>query len=231
MKGGILMIIFLSILLILSGYLIGSIPTAYLVGRLIRGRDVRRYGSGTVSGSMVYEHIAHWAVVPVGLFDVGKAALPSWLALHLGLGPGVAVAAGLAAAVGHNWPVFLNFTGGRGLSTFLGLLLVVFPWGVAWIIIPLAIGYLVFKDSPPFALFSMLTLPIFACFLDGSSIVILSTICMLIIMIIKRLEANRRPLPDDIKEIGKILLRRLILDRDIASHADWINRQPIAPED
>lgn len=225
------MIIFFSILLILSGYLIGSIPTAYLVGRLIRGRDLRLYGSGTVSGSMVFEHIAHWAVVPVGLFDVAKAALPAWLALHLGLGSGVAVAAGMAASIGHNWPVFLNFTGGRGLSTFLGLLLIVFPWGVAWIVIPLAIGYLVFKDSPPFALFSMLTLPIFTYFLDGSVIVIWGTVCMLIIMVIKRLEANRRTLPDNIKEWRLVLVRRLILDRDIASHTEWINRCPETTEE
>jgi glycerol-3-phosphate acyltransferase PlsY len=224
-------IVFHSILLILGGYLIGSIPTAYLLGRLIRGRDIRHYGSGTVSGSMVYEHIAHWAVVPVGLFDAAKAALPAWLVLQLDLGVGVAVAVGILAAIGHNWPVFLHFTGGRGLSTFLGLLLVVFPWGLAWILVPLAIGYLFFKDSPPFALFSMVTLPIFTFLLGGSAVVVWGTICMLVITIVKRLEANRRPLPVDAKGRQLVLLRRLILDRDISSHADWINRRPASSMD
>ena len=123
-----------SALLIVSGYLLGSIPTAYLVGRWIKDLDLRRYGSGTVSGSMVWEHVARWAVVPVGLFDMFKAALPAWLGLRLELGMPVAVAAGLAAVAGHNWPVFLRFTGGRGLGSFMGVLLVVFPWGFPWML-------------------------------------------------------------------------------------------------
>jgi glycerol-3-phosphate acyltransferase PlsY len=218
--------IVIGLIIILLGYLLGSIPSAYIASHLLKGRDLRRYGSGTVSGSMVYEHVARWAVVPVGLFDVAKAALPAWLALHFSLGDTIAVAAGLAAAVGHNWPIYLNFTGGRGLSTFLGLLLVVFPWGVPWLLVPLAIGYFLFKDSPPFALFSMVTLPFLAYYLGSSSIIVWGTIIMLIIMIVKRLEANRRVLPRDRRERRLVLLRRLILDRDIRPHKEWINRQP-----
>ena len=214
-----------TLMIIILGYLLGSIPSAYIISHLLKGRDLRRYGSGTVSGSMVYEHVAHWAVIPVGLFDVAKAFLPAWLAVQLGLGEVAAVAGGLAAAIGHNWPIFLNFTGGRGISTFLGLLVVVFPWGIPWLLVPLAVGYLL-KDSPPFALVSMATLPLLAYFLDGSPVVIWGTGIMLIITIAKRLEANRRPLPDGKKGKREVLLRRLILDRDIASHADWINRRP-----
>ncbi|MGA9397891.1 MAG: glycerol-3-phosphate acyltransferase [Anaerolineaceae bacterium] len=217
--------IVITLLIIVLGYLLGSIPSAYIIGHLLKGRDLRHYGSGTVSGSMVYEHVARWAVIPVGLFDVAKAALPAWLAMHLGLGEVVAVTGGLAAAVGHNWPIFLNFTGGRGISTFLGLLLVVFPWGIPWLLVPLAIGYLL-KDSPPFALFGMGTLPLLTYFLDGAPVVVWGTIIMLVITILKRLEANRRPLPESKKERRVVLLRRLFLDRDIASHADWINRRP-----
>ncbi len=84
--------------LVLFGYLLGSIPTAYLAGRLLGGLDLREYGSGTVSGSGVARHVAPWTIVPVGLCDVGKAALPAWLAVRLGLGLVSAVLAGLAAA-------------------------------------------------------------------------------------------------------------------------------------
>jgi glycerol-3-phosphate acyltransferase PlsY len=221
-----MMIVFYSILLILAGYLIGSIPTAYLIGRWIRGRDLRHYGSGTVSGSMVYEHIAKWAVVPVGLFDVAKAAVPAWLALQFDLGMGVTVACGIAASIGHNWPIFLHFTGGRGLSTFLGLLLVVFPWGIPWVLVPLVIGYIFFNDSPPFALVSLITLPILTYSLGGSVIVVWGTIFMLVITIVKRLEANGRQLPLESKERRRTLFRRLSLDRDIRSHEEWIRREP-----
>mgnify|MGYP000499627453 CR=1 FL=1 len=212
-------------LLILAGYLLGSIPTAYLVGRWTKGLDLRRYGSGTVSGSMVYEHVARWAVVPVGLFDVGKATLPAWLGLRLGLGLPVAAAAGLAAVAGHNWPIFLRFTGGRGLGCFMGVLVVLFPWGTVWMLVFLAIGWRL-GDSAPWALASLLTLPLLSHLVGGPQVVAPATGAMLLLTLAKRLEANRRPLPPPGPERRKVLLRRLFLDRDIASHEEWIRRRP-----
>jgi glycerol-3-phosphate acyltransferase PlsY len=214
-----------SVLLVIAGYLLGSIPTAYLVAKWFKGRDLRRYGSGTVSGSMVYEHVARWAVIPVGLFDVGKAALPAWLALARGLGMPVAAAAGLAAIAGHNWPLFLHFTGGRGLGTFLGLLLVIFPWGFPWLLAFLAAGWLL-GDSAPWALAGLVTLPLFAYFVGGPDVVAPTVGTMLILTLAKRFEANRRPLPPPGPERTRVILRRLFLDRDIASHSDWIRREP-----
>lgn len=77
---------------IISGYLLGSISSAYLAGRWLKGIDLRRY----VSGTGVYRHVAKWAVVVVGLFDVGKGALPTWLGIRMGLGLPLALAAGSA---------------------------------------------------------------------------------------------------------------------------------------
>jgi glycerol-3-phosphate acyltransferase PlsY len=214
-----------SALLIVAGYLFGSIPTAYLVSRWTRGIDLRRYGSGTVSGSMVWEHVARWAILPVGLFDVGKAALPTWLGLRLGLGMPVAVAAGLAATVGHNWPLYLRFTGGRGLGCFLGVLLVIFPWGSLWLLVFLAVGWLL-GDSAPWALASLLTMPLLAQATGGPGVVAPTSGGMLLLTLVKRLEANRRPLPPPGLERRRVILRRLFLDRDISSHPDWIRRHP-----
>jgi acyl phosphate:glycerol-3-phosphate acyltransferase len=214
-----------ALLLVIGGYLLGSIPTSYLVGRWFKGVDVRRYGSGTASGSMVFEHVARWAIVPVGLFDIGKAALPTWLGLQLGLGTTVAAAAGLAAVAGHNWPIFLRFSGGRGQSTFLGMLLVLFPWGCVWLIGFLAVGFLL-GDSAPWALASLVTLPLFAHLVGGPEVIAPVTGAMLLLTLAKRLEANRRPLPPPGAERLNVILRRLFLDRDIASHKDWIRRKP-----
>ncbi len=214
-----------SVLLLIAGYLLGSIPTAYLVGRWAKGLDLRRYGSGTVSGSMVYEHVARWAVVPVGLFDIGKAALPTWLGLQLGLGMPVAAAAGLAAAIGHNWPIWLRFTGGRGLGCFIGILLALFPWGSVWMLAFLALGWRL-GDSAPWALVSLVTLPVPSHFVGGPETVAPTAGAMVLLTLAKRLEANRRPLPPPGPERRKVLLRRLFLDRDIASHEEWIRRRP-----
>jgi glycerol-3-phosphate acyltransferase PlsY len=214
-----------SALLILLGYLLGSIPAAYLAGRWLRGIDLRRYGSGTVGGSMVWEHVTRWAIVPAGLFDVLKAAFPAWLSLQLGLGSGVAAAAGLAAAVGHNWPVFLRFTGGRAMSCFLGIWVALFPWGSVWMLVFLAVGYLL-GDSAPWALASLVTLPLLYDLADGPAVTVPVVGVMLLLTFVKRLEANRRPLPPPGPERQRVLLRRLFLDRDIRSHRDWIRRRP-----
>ena len=214
-----------SVLLIIAAYLLGSIPAAYLATHWLKGSDLRQYGSGTVSGSMVWEHVARWAVVPVGLFDIAKAAFPAWLGLQLGLGMPVAAAAGLAAAAGHNWPIYLRFTGGRGLSCFLGAWLVIFPWGFPWMLGFLTVGWLL-GDSAPWALVSLVTLPLFARLVDGPAVVAPAAGAMLLLTLAKRLEANRRPLPPPGPERRRVILYRLLLDRDIASHADWIQRRP-----
>jgi len=212
-----------SVFLILAGYLFGSIPSGYLAGRWIKGIDLRSVGSGTVSGSMVWERVAKWAVFPVGIFDVLKAAFPVWLGTRLGLSDAVCAAAGLAAVVGHNWPVYLGFTGGRGLSPFLGLMLPIFPLGFPWMLGFLAVGYLL-GDSAPWALAGLTSLPFFSYLVDGPAVVGWVAAAMVVLTIVKRLEANRRPLPSEKTERRNILLRRILLDRDIASHRDWLNR-------
>ena len=214
----------LFVLLLLFGYLLGSIPSGYLAGKSIKGIDLRDYGSGTVSGSMVWEHVAKWAVFPVGLFDIFKGALPTWLGLRLGLGEVAAMLIGFAAIIGHNWPVYLNFQGGRGFSPFLGVLLALFPWGIPIILAGLGIGNVF--GSPAIPLLVLISLPIFAALLNGPSIVLWLSVGMTVITIVKRLEANRRPLPDDPFERRNVILRRIFLDRDIQDHESWIQREP-----
>jgi len=213
------------LLLLILSYLLGSIPFAYLAGRLFRGRDIRRYGSGTVGGSMVYEHVSHWLVVPVGILDVLKAAVPVYLGLQLGFGESGAAAAGFTAMIGHNWPVFLGFTGGRGISTILGGLLVLFPWGSAWLLGFLVIGYLL-KDSAPWALASLASMPFLVWMLGGSHILFWFICGVLFLTVLKRLEANRRPLPEKDSDRRHILWLRLMFDRDIEDHQAWVRRQP-----
>lgn len=215
-----------SCLLILGAYLVGSIPTSYVASKWLRGRDLREYGSGTVSGSMLFEHVARWAVVPVGLFDVCKAALPVWVGQMWGLGLPVAIAGGLAAILGHNWPVFLRFHGGRGLGCFLGLLVPFFPWGFPFVLAFLAVGWLL-GDSAPWALASLAMVPFFALAVGGPVAAVgMAAGGMALLTLSKRLEANRRPLPPPGPERRRVLLRRLVLDRDIADHKAWIAREP-----
>jgi glycerol-3-phosphate acyltransferase PlsY len=213
----------MSLLLILCGYLMGSIPFAYLAGRLIRGIDVREYGTRSVGASNVYEQVGRWLLVVVGLLDVGKAALPTWLALQLGLSLSTAVATGLAALIGHNWPLYLGFRGGRGLSACLGVLVVVFPWGALWELATLGMGRLLRHSTVN--LVGLTALPLLAWALGEPLEVIASGAAMFLIVALKRLEANREPLPPG-KARWQVLKRRLLLDRDIEDWDAWIARRP-----
>ena len=227
-----------SLLLIAGAYLLGSVSPAYLLGRWLGGKDLRQYGSGTLSGSMVFEHVGRWAVLPVALFDVFKATVPALLALWLDLGTLVAAAAGLAAAVGHNWPIFTRFHGGRGMATFAGAWLALFPPGAFWMGGLLGIGWRL-GDSAPWLYAALVTTPLLAHLFNGPVMlgpVLLGdpvlvgrlTGAMILITLAKRLEANGRPLPPPGPERRKVLLRRAFLDRDMASHEEWIQRQPVA---
>lgn len=211
------------ILLITMGYLIGSIPTSYLAGRWLKGIDLRRYGSGTVSGTGVYYHVSRPAVVVVGVLDIAKVWLPTWLGLRWGLGLGAALAAGLAAMMGHNWPIYLGFHGGRGHSSILGIMLAVFPWAFLWLLAFMGVGRLA-GQTALLSLVGIATLPLLVALAGQPLEVILATIAMLGITIAKRLEANRRPLPAPGPERRRVLLRRLFLDRDVGARDAWDRR-------
>jgi glycerol-3-phosphate acyltransferase PlsY len=173
---------------------------------------------------MVWEHVAKWAIIPVGLFDIFKGALPTWLGLRLGMGEVGAMLAGVFAMVGHNWPIYLNFHGGRGFSPFLGELLVLFPWGVLIVLVGLGLGNL--SRSAAIPLVVVILLPIFTTWIGAPSIVLWCSIFMVLITLIKRVEANQRPLPINQTERRKVILRRIFLDRDIQDHKEWIRREP-----
>lgn len=217
--------VIVSLLVILLGYLLGSIPSAYLAGRWLKGIDLRRYGSGTVSGTGVYYHVSRPAVVAVGLFDMAKSALPTWLALRWGLGLGVALVAGLMAMVGHNWPLYLKFQGGRGHSTIMGIMLVVFPWGFPWLLAFMALGRLL-RYTALLSLLGIASLPLLTWLADQPVEVIWAGVAMLVITVIKRLEANRQPLPPRGPERRRVLLNRFLFDRDVRAREEWVERKP-----
>lgn len=115
------------ILAVVIGYLLGSIPSAYIAGRLIKGVDIRRVGGGNVGALNIMREIgmvAGWAVL---LADMGKGVLAVLIAQWLGVSMIFVFIAGLAAVVGHSWPVFLKFKGGMGGATTMGVLLALAP--------------------------------------------------------------------------------------------------------
>jgi glycerol-3-phosphate acyltransferase PlsY len=112
-------------LVLLVAYLLGSIPTAYLLTRALKGIDIRTVGSGNVGATNAARVLGRGPGLLVLLIDIAKgtvaARLPAWC---LGEPSGAtALACGLAAVLGHNFPCFLAFRGGKGVATTLGALL------------------------------------------------------------------------------------------------------------
>jgi glycerol-3-phosphate acyltransferase PlsY len=215
-----------SALLIIGAYLLGSVSSAYLAGRWFARKDLRQYGSGNLGQSMVWEHVGHWQAIVAGVIDLLKAAGPTWLGLKLGLGWPASAAAGLAAVAGHSWSIDLRFTGGRGMLSFFGMmLLVVYPWGAVWLAGWTIFGW-VLGDSAPWLLAALITIPLLSHILGGPAIVDPIVGAMTLMVLAKRIEANRKPWPPASQERLKVFLRRAYLDRDIASHKDWIEQRP-----
>ena len=114
------------LLLIVLGYLSGSIPYAVIVSRA-RGVDIRAVGSKNPGAHNVMVHVGRWSGRLVMILDLLKGALPALVARLAGLGDWDVVGVGVAAMLGHITSPFLGFRGGKGLATAFGLLLVLAP--------------------------------------------------------------------------------------------------------
>jgi len=119
-----------TVLVVCVGYLIGSVPFAYLMARR-RGIDLRQVGSGNVGASNVLRTSGVPAAVIAMCLDGVKGAVAVMLADRFGSGPTPQVAAGVAAIIGHVYPVWLRFRGGKGVATAAGVFAVMAPSALA----------------------------------------------------------------------------------------------------
>jgi glycerol-3-phosphate acyltransferase PlsY len=114
--------IFLSIFL---SYLIGAIPTAYMAGRILKNIDIRKHGSGNVGATNVFRVLGKGPGIIVLLIDIAKGIIPVAVVADClqttTLWERIVIS--LAAVAGHNWTVFLQFKGGKGIATSLGVLI------------------------------------------------------------------------------------------------------------
>jgi glycerol-3-phosphate acyltransferase PlsY len=135
---------------LLGGYLLGSVSFAVVVSRLFGLADPRSYGSGNPGATNVLRSGSKAAALLTLLGDALKGALAVWLVRQFGpsfgLGESAAAWAGAAAFIGHLYPVFFRFQGGKGVATFLGVLWLVDPWlglaaCAAWLLVALLFRY------------------------------------------------------------------------------------------
>jgi len=132
---------------LLASYLLGAIPTSYLVVRLVKGQDLRRLGSGNLGATNLYRTLGWRYAIPVGLFDLLKGAVPVLVfGPRAGGGEAIPLVLGVAALLGHVFSVFVNFQGGKGVATGAGIVLGLAPAAflaafAAWALVVAATGY------------------------------------------------------------------------------------------
>lgn len=111
----------------IAAYLVGSAPTAYFLTRFARGVDIREIGSRNPGAVNVFREVGVWAGLAVLGVDAAKGAAVVLAVSMLDLGDYSMFGAALAIVIGHNWPVFLGFRGGKGVAVIFGLSLAILP--------------------------------------------------------------------------------------------------------
>ena len=215
--------------LYLGSYLLGSIPTAYIIGRLVRGVDIRGYGSGNVGSANLYEHVGKKWVVPLVAVEVLlKGAVPIWVALYvLDISRSSAFLIGppLLSITGNNWSAFLKLQGGRGIAVTGGTLLALSPLLLVAGAAIAAGGGRMTKSSGIWVLISLILLPLWAYLVQDNLNLVWYCLGLLGIVVLKRLSSNWTPFPEGVPR-KKVLFNRLVRDRDVSDRTRWVRRIP-----
>ena len=177
-----------AILFMIVSYFIGSFPTGYIVARIMKGMDIRKAGSGNVGATNVGRVVGQSWGVFVAVVDMLKGALAILVTGTSAItAPWLLSLAGLAAVAGHNYPVWLKFKGGKGVSTTYGVMFFLYPYeSFAVTLMSGAIWYAVMTTTRYVSLASMislLSLPLFFWMLDAPAPFILASFILAVFSI------------------------------------------------
>ncbi len=174
----------IALALILSAYLLGSVPIGYLLVRL-KGIDIRKVGSGNIGFTNVLRTVGWKYGLPTLIFDVGKGFLFPFFTLYLGLAEWVAILAGFSAIYGHNWSIFLKGKGGKGVLTTCGVFLGLAPVPALGALGVFCLSLLLARYISVGSTIAAISLPLFIFLLlrDKTSILILSLISAIFVVV------------------------------------------------
>lgn len=187
------------IVAVIIAYLLGSINSAYIVTRLVTGKDIRQLGGGNAGGRNVFRSVGIWAAVPVAIFDMGKGtasvAIAYWLLDVPVFDSNIFVLlAGIAAIAGHMWSVYLKFTGGNGLAATIGALAILLPWELL-IVFGIMLVLTAIIRNPVLSLnIGFLSLPVSSWFMEKELLPVFFTIVIIIMLILNFIPTVRTAL-------------------------------------
>jgi glycerol-3-phosphate acyltransferase PlsY len=220
------------VLLILAAYLLGSLPLSYWAAKLTKGIDLRQFGTGQVGAGNLYRMTGSRKLgITVGIFDLSKGMLMVGIARLAGLDIAQQLVVGMAAIAGHNWSVFLRFSGGRGVGTTIGVIFItpiinnLIPWEAIIFLIIAAAGVLILRSSPLPVILGVAATPLVSWLAHGLLAAALGFLGIFLILIIKRLTVPLSPDADSISR-KELFINRLLFDRDIKDRIGWMYRKP-----
>ena len=203
------MVITLSVVAIVLAYLAGSIPSAVWAGKLFHGIDVREHGSGNAGATNTVRVLGWKTGIPVLIFDLFKGWLAAMLPRFLDAAPGggepmmvLQIVCGLAAILGHVFPLFAGFRGGKGVATTFGVLLALHPLltltcaGIFLLVLFIS-GYVSLSSMTAVAMFPVLLVTIFR---TPSILLIIFSIVVAVAVIVTHAKNIRRLLKGEEKK-------------------------------
>ncbi len=171
----------------ITGYLLGSIPFAYIVGRLKKGVDIRQVGGGNMGALNTMREIGRAIGLAVLIADIAKGLVAVLIAHWLGLSMPWIFIVGFAAVVGHNWPIFLGFKGGKGAATTTGVLLALVPHEFAISLAVMALVIIVTSNYRLAIAIGLALLPLTIWQFNGSGMLITYSIALSLFLSIRSL--------------------------------------------
>lgn len=150
------------ILIFLVSYLIGAFPTAYILAKLVKGVDIRTLGSGNMGATNVWRNIGKTSAIITLIIDIFKGWIVIYIAKMFFYGQDVVqVFAGIFAIIGHSFPVYLNFKGGKGVATSGGVFLALAPKAIGLALPIFVVLVAIFKYISLGSIISSLSIPFF----------------------------------------------------------------------
>jgi glycerol-3-phosphate acyltransferase PlsY len=193
----------MKILFIVFAYFVGSFPSGYVFFRLGEKKDIRSYGSQSTGATNVLRLKGWRYAVPVMVLDILKAALPVWLALRLYSDRRIALGVAFLVVLGHCFPIFIRFRGGKGVSTALGSYAILAPFPLVLSLVILVGVAAATRFVSLGSLLATLSFPVLVYFLNGDRELALLGLAIFAVIALRHTSNIKRLLKGQERKFGQ----------------------------
>jgi glycerol-3-phosphate acyltransferase PlsY len=195
--------VLLYIILIIASYLLGAVPTGVILAKAFAGRDIRQEGSGNIGATNVTRVLGKKVGALTLVGDLLKGFIPVWAGYHLVSSLEVVCLMGLAAFLGHLFPIYLGFKGGKGVATALGVFLYLSPIVILIEVIIFAFVVGIWKYVSLGSIIAAAAMPLLLLMIAFSKPIVLLSIVFAILIIIKHRSNIQRLLSGTESKVGQ----------------------------